>query len=500
MSKKNIIIYIICLSIIFPMSFFLKDVDIFPLAITFSLYIIFISSFKHINIITSTQLLKEKEHFYICKKIFKNIIKRILITNSIMLVIIYLLSILTSKILEIKLMPLFLIMGISIWIIPVLKLIDDYLTIINYQKYKFSILNIFIISYTSYLLLSSILIDKILILKSIINNIILFSGVPICGIIIIIITIMKINKKNLKHNMNNIPIKEVNAINSLKLTKQIIKNNMYISIISIIKNSYLYLSIVYVYYILKNTYKYSIDSINSIIVNTYLYGFVIVIIMTIGILYLIIKKYQKEDNSIINDVNNIYNKILLILLPVIITIVLLSNVIWTLLFDTSKYSYILIGVGIYTFFLTIYIITIKLLTTINNKKIVITIMLIGLVFKIIFTPFIIDSFYRMGYPLVIGDIISSVISYFIVFIVGNSVITKKYNINLFSNVEKILNIIYNNIIYTVELILVQLIINIKVDTRISAFIVLLIYSIIGIILYTVRLYISKIKNNKKGEI
>lgn len=105
----------------------------------------------------------------------------------------------------------------------------------------------------------------------------------------------------------------------------------------------------------------------------------------------------------------------------------------------------------------------------------------------------------MGYPLVMGDVTSTIISYIIVIIIGNYFIQKTYKVPIFSNLEKILNIIYNNIILMVELILLQLIITINPTTRSKALLLIIIYSVIAIIFYAIRLYIAKRNKNRKKE-
>lgn len=176
---------------------------------------------------------------------------------------------------------------------------------------------------------------------------------------------------------------------------------------------------------------------------------------------------------------------------------MLSSPIWTLIFNNNKYSYILIGLAIYLFFYILYFLTIKLLNKINNKKNIVKILLIGLLFKILFTKSVISSFYRMGYPLVLGELISTTLSYIVVIIIGNYILKKKYNITFFTSIEKILNIIYNNIILMVELILLGIFVKMKHINRINALLVIIIYSIASILLYAIRLYISKNKDLEK---
>lgn len=495
MSKKSLIINIICLLAIIPFSVIIQDLNIFKTILTLSITIIFISSFHHLNISQNINIQNNYNDSNLLS-IFLQIIKIILILSGIYIILLYPLSLITSKILDIQsLSIIFILSGLIIPFYPIIKVTNEYLEIKKVNK--INVLQLYYIINTTILIITSIFISLVFKLNTDTNNIILISSFILSGILTL--TIIYLYLKKYKYlTIKNLLSQNKNH-NKPKLTK-IIMSESYISIITIIKNSYIYISIVYVYYILKNIYNYTSITITQIITNTYCYGLLVIITIALIIIYIIEKKYQlsnKQPKDI--NISAIYYRLAVILLPIIIIMIILSPALWTLLFNTNNYSYILVGLSVFLFFLIFYHITLKTLTTMKNKKISLIITSIGLIFKLIFTPPIIASFYRMGYPLVMGDVTSTIISYIIVIIIGNYFIQKTYKVPIFSNLEKILNIIYNNIILMVELILLQLIITINPTTRSKALLLIIIYSIIAIIFYAVRLYIAKRNKNRKKE-
>ena len=108
-------------------------------------------------------------------------------------------------------------------------------------------------------------------------------------------------------------------------------------------------------------------------------------------------------------------------------------------------------------------------------------LIIGIIFKTIVTIPLIDSFYRMGYNLIIGDILSTVIGLLISIIIGLIILNRLYKVNLFKNFEELLKTIYTNIILCFILVIIQLIIPINTASILESVKTIIIYVIITII-------------------
>ena len=258
--------------------------------------------------------------------------------------------------------------------------------------------------------------------------------------------------------------------------KNILITNKEKAFINIINSSYIYISLIILYYLLNN--KYINNNTNIILSNTYFFSLIF-----IYIIYKILEnKLNIEDN--IHNYNNIINKILNISLPLSLLLLIISYSLSKVIFNSS-YN-IIFPLVIVLFFYTLYngIINISI-DNITNKKINISILL-GLLVKIIFEIPLINSSYRMGYDLVLGSILSTSLGMIISIIINTFFIKRKYKINLLSNFTNILNIIYSNIIYLLILVLFTLIVKVDNDKYLINILAILFYIFISIIFYIMK--------------
>lgn len=121
-------------------------------------------------------------------------------------------------------------------------------------------------------------------------------------------------------------------------------------------------------------------------------------------------------------------------------------------------------------------------------------MSLGILLKLILIVPLINSIYRMGYNMIYGDILINTISYIFVitllFITGKN----KYKVDFTKKFDKILDIIYYNIILCSILLLISLVIPIKVSSKLDSLKVILIYSVISILYIYLR---KKMKTNER---
>ena len=127
----------------------------------------------------------------------------------------------------------------------------------------------------------------------------------------------------------------------------------------------------------------------------------------------------------------------------------------------------------------------------NNKKILYISLLLSLFFKILLSIPLINAFYRMGYNLVYGDIVSSIIG-FIIIIVINYVYLNYKNKKPVNYLMKIMDIIYDNIILCIILIILEFIVPIDTNNYFKSVGLMILYLIVSIMFI-------KIKNEKRGK-
>lgn len=467
---------------------FTKDSNMFLLTLSFSMLIIYTSIFSTTSIKSKLETLYNKKYYYSINKIFKNSI--ILVT--IITLVLTLISYLTSLLINIKGLS---IVNISMCVYLltsiIIKLEGEYISIIKSKKLGNNLLNIYNIVNNILLLITIILLYKVFKLENYLNISILYliSLIPFIIINILIYIFIFKNKKEVQK-------REENKLNYIKETKKILVTNKISTIFNIIQSSYIYLIIVILYFILTNKYNYNYDTIGIYITSIYFYG-----INTIYFIYKIIKsiyidKFNEIKDKIINKENynliNIINKIVSLSISLTILLIIISKPLNNLLFNNKDMN-IILNVSYILVFYILYNLIINLNIICNKEKNIIITLFTGLIITLITSIPIINSSYRMGYNLVGGSLISIILGITISIIIGIILIKKKLKLSLLNNFNDILNMIYENIIYSLVLVLFTFIVKVNINSIIKSILVIIFYIFITIIFYITKEKITKKK-------
>lgn len=467
---------------------FTKDCNMFLLTLSFSMLIIYTSIFSTTSIKSKLETLYNKKYYYSINKIFKNSI--ILVT--IITLVLTLISYLTSLLINIKGLS---IVNISMCVYLltsiIIKLEGEYISIIKSKKLGNNLLNIYNIVNNILLLITIILLYKVFKLENYLNISILYliSLIPFIIINILIYIFIFKNKKEVQK-------REENKLNYIKETKKILVTNKISTIFNIIQSSYIYLIIVILYFILTNKYNYNYDTIGIYITSIYFYG-----INTIYFIYKIIKsiyidKFNEIKDKIINKENynliNIINKIVSLSISLTILLIIISKPLNNLLFNNKDMN-IILNVSYILVFYILYNLIINLNIICNKEKNIIITLFTGLIITLITSIPIINSSYRMGYNLVGGSLISIILGIIISIIIGIILIKKKLKLSLLNNFNDILNMIYENIIYSLVLVLFTFIVKVNINSIIKSILVIIFYIFITIIFYITKEKITKKK-------
>ena len=467
---------------------FTKDSNMFLLTLSFSMLIIYTSIFSTTSIKSKLETLYNKKYYYSINKIFKNSI--ILVT--IITLVLTLISYLTSLLINIKGLPIVNVsMCIYLLISTIIKLEGEYISIIKSKKLGNNLLNIYNIVNNILLLITIILLYKVFKLENYLNISILYliSLIPFIIINILIYIFIFKNKKEIQK-------REENKLNYIKETKKILVTNKISTIFNIIQSSYIYLIIVILYSILINKYNYNYDTIGIYITSIYFYG-----INTIYFIYKIIKsiyidKFNEIKDKITNKENynliNIINKIVSLSISLTILLIIISKPLNNILFNNKDMN-IILNVSYILVFYILYNLIINLNIICNKEKNIIITLFTGLIITLITSIPIINSSYRMGYNLVGGSLISIILGITISIIIGIILIKKKLKLSLLNNFNDILNMIYENIIYSLVLVLFTFIVKVNIDSIAKSILVIIFYIFITIVFYITKEKITKKK-------
>lgn len=464
------------LSIYILLLFYLtNNINILPLTISFSMYMLYNSIFSSVNVKEVISSYHNKKKYYIRDKIFIYTVCSIIILGIFLTIISYFIG----DILNIdKLNVINIFMSLSLISNILIKIVKEYLEIIGYKKLSNNLINIFYIIVLGISVILSIYLFKVFKLNNYINFILLYSVSILVFIIFIIILYIKIYRKILKS-------KNDDKINYINIIKKIIFYDKRIVIFNIIKNSYIYFSIIILYYILLNKYNYNYELVSMAISNIYFYGLIIIYFV-----YYFIDKYLKLNYDNIKDKFNAnISKLIKVSLNISILLIIISKPISSILTGTT-YNIIAILIPL-LFFYFIY----NFIVEINIKYIkdinLLVVLFSGIFIKLLFEVPLINTIYRMGYSLIWGSILSSVIGFIVSIIIGIIFIKSKFKINILSNFNNILNIIYESIIYTLVLILFTFVIKVDSNNNIINLFVITFYIFISFFFFKFKIILAK---------
>ncbi|MGM9848777.1 MAG: hypothetical protein ACI312_03400 [Bacilli bacterium] len=500
MKRSNFYLYIIFILCIIPFYYLTKDINIFNIILISYLSLIFISTLSHVSIYSLLDRYLKKNYICIKDKVFKIVLSIVSIISLVYIFLTYIISCYLEKIFNLTNLKILSITVSSIILfVLVFKIINEYLIVHNYKKLGNNLLNIYLIFNIIYLLISSLILNFIKINSSI-KLIIISLSFIISGLILLSIILFCYRKKF--KNKTRITRDEL-KINYYLDIKRIFKTNTYISLINVIKYAYIYISIIVSYRVLTIRYNYSIIDTTEILTHTYFYSLLLVLLIYLIykykntiILNNIKKIIENKETDKYNIISSYYIEKLSIYLPVSLITLLLSKPIYTLILNNYKYSYALGIMNVFLVFYIIYDITITIIRYLNKNKQLFRLIIIGFIFFLISLIPIIDTSYRMGYPLIIGSVITLIISHLLVTIMG-SIYLKKYNIIVINDIEKILVIFYKNILLSIILILLQLIIPSRLNNQLQALFLILFYFSSGVIYYLLKNLVRKKSMDKR---
>lgn len=469
----------ILLSVFILLLFYLtKDKSTLALTISFSMYMLFYSLFSTTSIKDKLEKYYNNKSYYTVDKIFKYSVIAVLLLGIILTTLAYLIG----NILDITNLGIINIsMSISLLTLVILKLISEYLYILGYKKISHNLINIYIISSLVIGIILSFLLFKVFNLDDYLN----FTLLYVISIIVFIAIIILLYILIIKGKKKNIKTREENKVNYISEIKGTIINNPVRTVFNIIKVSYIYSSIIILYYVLTNKYNYDYETVDTIITSTYFYGMIIVYC----IYHFVSKKLDIDYNNIKDNFNSNINKIITITLNLCILLAVLSIPINNLLF-ASDYN-LLIGLIPLLFFYILYDYIININIKITKDKNTIIILLMGLLIKIVFDLPFISSIYRMGYMLTSGPILSIILGLIVSIIMGLIFIQKKLKLNLLDNFTNILNIIYESIIYTLILVIFTLIVKVDRVGTLNNILIIIFYLFISILFSFIKKILAK---------
>ena len=193
---------------------------------------------------------------------------------------------------------------------------------------------------------------------------------------------------------------------------------------------------------------------------------------------------EKDAKDINKKINQAIGVLLYLMIPMTIGISFLSKSIWILFYGDSIYGpsvlayYIFAGllIGMFTAMVSI-------MQTLKDYKVVFISLISGLFLKILLNTSLISAFYKLGLPPYYGVITASILGYIVSIVICIVVLKKKYNINFEENTKNFINILFSSILMSCGLVILSFIIPTSTTNRLLNILIILVYAIIGMIIY-----------------
>lgn len=318
-----------------------------------------------------------------------------------------------------------------------------------------------------------------------------------------------VEKKFKNKKVFNEKIRKVNEpiINDKVILKKIVYYAVPFILIDVFKALYNYVDMVTVVKGLVNSANYKIGDAEIIysMLSTWANKFnMIVLSISTGVVVSLIpnltesvvKKNHKEQEKKINQALSI---LLFLTIPMTLGISFLAKPIWILFYGNSLYGpsvlsyYIFVGlfIGLFTSLIT-------MIQVLKDKRVVFISLITGVVIKILLNSYLLKGFYNVNLPAYYGVITATIIGYLVSSIICLVVLRRKYKFNFESFIKNLIDIVCASLLMVLVLTIFKLFMPISSANRIMNLVIILIYTLIGIIVYFVYGHFSKLTNKIFG--
>ena len=318
-----------------------------------------------------------------------------------------------------------------------------------------------------------------------------------------------LQKKKNNENKFNERIRNVNeplVSNKVILKKLIIYGFPFI-MIDLFKSLYNYVDLTSVVKGLVNYAKFSINDAETIysMLSTWGQKFnMIIFAISTGIIVSLIPSLteslvKKDNEEVDKKTTQALNMLLFLIIPMTLGISFLSKAIWTLFYGNSVYGPSVLSYFIFAgLFIALFTCMITALQVLKNYKMVFISLISGVLIKIIFNNNLIVSFYQIGLPAYYGIITATILGYIISTIICMGVLYKKYNIKFKNSFNYFIEMMIGSLLMIFVLFILSLIIPIYSKVRIINLFIIILYAIVGGIVYFIYAYKSNLLKNIFG--
>lgn len=197
----------------------------------------------------------------------------------------------------------------------------------------------------------------------------------------------------------------------------------------------------------------------------------------------ITKKDKKESCK---KINLAYEMLLFLSVPITLGISFLAKPIWSLFYGNSEFGPSVLTYYIFVaLFMSVLYLTVSIIKIYKDYKTILISLVVGLILKIVLNTSLLSGFYKMGVPAYYGIISAGIIGYITSFVIAIVRLSKKFEINYEDLVKHFIDILCGSVLMIFVLFVLKFVIPISSNVRIVNLFIIIIYSIIGSIVYLI---------------
>lgn len=206
---------------------------------------------------------------------------------------------------------------------------------------------------------------------------------------------------------------------------------------------------------------------------------------------------QKDINK---KVNQTFQILLLFTMPMTVGLSMLAKPVWMIFYGPSKFGAPVFSYFIYvSLFMSLYTTAVTIIQTLKDYKTVFISLFVGATLKLLLNVSLMNSFNKMGLPPFYGNISATIIGYLVSLIICLYVLHKRYKINYEVTVKEIFNITCATVIMGLVLFLLRFVIPEVSSNRLVNLPIIVVYTLVGAIIYFIVIYKSKTLHTIFGE-
>lgn len=211
-----------------------------------------------------------------------------------------------------------------------------------------------------------------------------------------------------------------------------------------------------------------------------------------------IVKKDKEDISL--KINDSIGLCLLLTVPMTFGIAFLSKPIWCVFYGSSDVGPQLLGFFIFTGLLSsVFTVLVTIIQLFKDYKVLFNSLFVGVIIKLLFNVNMIGAFYREGLPPYYGVITATLFGYFVSIVYCFIYLGIKRNINFEKLISVFFDILCGSFLMIVVLLIINLIIPFNTTSRVLNFLFIMLYAVVGMVVYFIYTYKMKTLDKLLGK-